>query len=153
MQKIMSAVLAGMLALAGGCSTAGPKAPHVKIEFRAAQNRPGSGLTEMVAPRSDGKVYVSSNALLTDADIESAALKPNRDGASRIEVMFTEEGRRKFSKATTTLIGRPLVILIDGKAIAAPIVRQKITGRRAIIEGSFSQEEAKRIADSLNAGK
>ena len=44
---------------------------------------------------------------------------------------------------------KPLVILVDGKVLSAPIVREKISGGRAVIAGRFTEEEAKHIANGI----
>ena len=42
--------------------------------------------------------------------------------------------------------GKPLVIVLDGKPISSPIVRQPITDGNAVIEGSFDTKEAQDLA-------
>jgi preprotein translocase subunit SecD len=65
-----------------------------------------------------------------------------------VEVELTKEGRQKLARVTKAHQGKPLAILVDGKVVAAPIVRDEITGD-ARISGSFSKEEAERIAKGI----
>ena len=136
-----------------GCRA--PKPLTVPIEFRAAQEQPAPGLTEMAVAGGDSKVYVRGEALLTNADIKSAALaRATGDaGSPQIEIVFTKAGRAKFVAATAQAVGKQIAILIDGRVICAPCVREKVTGGRAVITGAFSREEAQRIADGLAGGR
>ena len=144
-------ILVGMTAL--GFMAVGSAAAECKIEFRAAENQPVTGLMEMVVQGSNRRVYVINDVLLTAADIESAVLKPGEGGVPQIEIIFTDNGNARFSAATGASIGKPLAIIIDDTLISAPIVREKITSGRVIITGSFSEEEAKRIVDGLGANE
>jgi preprotein translocase subunit SecD len=45
---------------------------------------------------------------------------------------------------------RRIAIVIDGEAVAAPTVREKIAGGSAVIAGSFNQREAHELANLLN---
>jgi preprotein translocase subunit SecD len=42
-----------------------------------------------------------------------------------------------------------LAILLNGKVVAAPTVRDKITGETLVLSGKFTKEEADRIAVGL----
>ena len=134
---------------------AGKLTPKVAVEFRIAEEQPAPGLAEMVVRGGNRKVYVHGEALLTNADIESASLAPAAGGAGapQIEIVFTKAGEAKFTSATARSVGRPLAILIDGEVISAPVVRETVYGHRAVISGAFSREEAQRIADGLAGGR
>lgn len=141
----------GLILALAGCRPAGPVPPKVAVEFRVAEERPGPGLTEMTVAGGDLKVYVRGEVLLVNADIKSAALgrATSPGGQPQIEVAFTKAGRAKFAAATEQLIGKQIAILIDGRLVSAPFVRERIAGGRAVITGAFSREEAQRIADGL----
>ena len=46
-------------------------------------------------------------------------------------------------------IGKPLAIVVDGTLVSAPVIKAAIPGGVAVIVGSFTQEEAERIADGI----
>lgn len=131
-----------------GCTTFQPKAPATTIEFRAGETIPAPGLTEMTVMGTERKVYLHDGVLLTNEDIKSVSAKAGQFGP-QIEIIFTDEGRRKLAKATAANLNKPLGIVVDGKLLSAPIVKDKISGGRAIIIGSFSFEEAERIAQGI----
>lgn len=49
-------------------------------------------------------------------------------------------------------MGKTVAILLDKQLLSAPQVNEPISGGQAVINGSFSMEEAKRLSISLNAG-
>jgi preprotein translocase subunit SecD len=49
-------------------------------------------------------------------------------------------------------IGKPLAIYIDNVLLSAPTVQEKISGGKAQITGQFTIDEAKKLAQNLNAG-
>jgi len=49
---------------------------------------------------------------------------------------------------TTTHIGKPVAILIDGDVALAPTVKSPI-GAAAMITGDFTRADAERIADGI----
>jgi preprotein translocase subunit SecD len=68
-----------------------------------------------------------------------------------VEILLTPAGRERFAEISAEYIGEHLGILLDGRLVAAPIVRDTILGGRAVITGDFSGEEAQRIADGLGS--
>ncbi len=65
---------------------------------------------------------------------------------------FDAEGAKLFEKVTERNAGKPLAIFIDGQLVSAPMVREKISGGKADIEGSFTIDQAKKLARNLNEG-
>ncbi|MBN1180648.1 MAG: hypothetical protein JXB49_00070, partial [Bacteroidales bacterium] len=129
-------------------STARADALPVQLQFRFAENKPGMGLEEMTASLSNRKVYLHKKCVLSNADIQAASAVRTKDGFG-ISVIFTEDGGKKFAEISKDNIDRMLGIVVDGKLIAAPVIRVPITGGKAFIEGKFTLEEAKRIARGI----
>ena len=133
-----------------GCVYGQAQAAEVKIEFRLGEMTPTEGLTEMVIPDTDKKVWLYDEVVLSNADIASASVVNNEMGP-QIAITFTEGGKNALTKVTEANISKALAIILDGKLLSAPIIREKIEGGNALISGKFTQEEAKRIADGLNS--
>ncbi len=90
---------------------------------------------------------------LTGADLASAQVVfDSQTGKPAISIQFTKEGGDKFAKITERNIQKPLPIILDNEVLSAPIVQEKITGGSAQITGTFTVEEAKKLAIELNAG-
>ena len=61
-------------------------------------------------------------------------------------------GAAAFARVTTQCVGQRLAIVLDGKVYSAPVIREAITGGNAEITGSFSPEEAQRLAGVIESG-
>jgi preprotein translocase subunit SecD len=73
-------------------------------------------------------------------------------GEAGIALQFNDEGADLFAQITERNVGKPLAIFIDGTLLSAPKVNEKISGGRAQITGKFTVQEAKSLAENLNAG-
>ncbi len=78
---------------------------------------------------------------------------PATDDMGRRAIGFTlnDKGGILFGKLTGNNVDRPLCILLDGIAISAPAINERI-GKSGIIRGNFSQTEVDDMVDKLNAG-
>lgn len=73
-------------------------------------------------------------------------------GAPQVAIAFSSEGAKKFADVTRRLVGKPLAIFLDNMPITSPVVKQEITDGQAVINGQFTQDQAKALALQLNAG-
>ncbi|MBU1119139.1 protein translocase subunit SecD [Patescibacteria group bacterium] len=69
-----------------------------------------------------------------------------------VALTFNNDGKKLFAEVTDRNVGKPVGIFLDGQVISAPRVNEKISDGVAIISGSFTVEEAKLLAQRLNAG-
>ena len=65
---------------------------------------------------------------------------------------FDEAGARRFAEITTQNVGRPFAIVLDGRILSAPVIREPITGGAGQISGRFSVAEAGVLSALLRAG-
>ena len=86
---------------------------------------------------------------LTDARAE---LRPAHASAARVTFRFDSIGARKFAEITSANVGRPFAIVLDGKVLSAPVIREPITGGSGQISGSFTVEETSTLSALLRAG-
>lgn len=75
-----------------------------------------------------------------------------RLGGAQVSLVFDDAGAKLFAEITKRNVGKPLAIFLDGQPISVPTVNTEITGGQAVITGSFSVNEAKLLAQRLNAG-
>ena len=68
---------------------------------------------------------------------------------SGYRVTLTEVGRKKLVKLTEDHQGKPLAIIVAGKVISAPIVRETIDEDKIVVSGSFTKEDVERIAEGI----
>ncbi len=69
-----------------------------------------------------------------------------------VSMRFDRVGSRRFARITGEHVGERLAVVLDNVVRTAPVIRAKITGGSAIIEGIDSLEEAKDVAIVLQAG-
>ena len=70
----------------------------------------------------------------------------------QIALEFNDEGKDLFAAITRRNIGKPVAIFLDGTPISIPTVQEEIPSGRAVISGNFKIQEAKLLAQRLNAG-
>ena len=92
--------------------------------------------------------------VLTGAYLLSNAKASLKAGTSSpiIEIELNAEGTRIFRDFTGAHIGEILAIFYNGRLLTAPMVKDKISDGKAIIEGFPSLKESAGIANLLNAG-
>ncbi len=97
----------------------------------------------------------SGNVMVEGRNVTSA--KPesrNENGVNEyvVSLIFDNEGAQKFEEATGNLVGQQMGIYMDEALISNPVVQTRISGGQAIITGMDDYEEAKDLADKINAG-
>lgn len=97
--------------------------------------------------------YQMGPALAKGTIIRDARAQVNpQNGQWIVEFETTGKGRTTFCDITTQLNGRQMAIVLDHVVISAPTVRQPICDGRGIIEGRFTQRDAKDLALVLRYG-
>lgn len=69
-----------------------------------------------------------------------------------VNLELDSDGAKIFEDLTRKNIGKRLAIYLDGVPISAPVVRDVISGGKAVISGNFTLDEAKKLVERLNAG-
>ncbi len=108
--------------------------------------------------RSIEELQADGSVVLTGTDIKNAERRTVQNQMKNYEYVvslaMTDEGTQKFADATTNAYnkGESIAIYYDGKIISAPNVNEPITGGEGQITGSFSNEEAERLASTIRIG-
>jgi len=90
---------------------------------------------------------------LTGRDIKKATVQfDSQTGKPEVGLSFTAEGAKLFGEITKRNIGKPVGIFIDGMPISTPTVQQAILDGNAVITGTFSVDDAKKLAIAINSG-
>lgn len=97
---------------------------------------------------------VTKNPELTGGVITEAVGTPDPQGAAGAVVSMTmnSEGSVQWAQITGANIDKRCAIVLDGVVYSAPVIRNKITGGRSQIDGMKDLNEAKLLANILNAG-
>ncbi|MEK7506846.1 MAG: protein translocase subunit SecD [Patescibacteria group bacterium] len=90
---------------------------------------------------------------LTGQQVKSAQVNfdPNT-GQPEVLLNLNSDGAKLFAEITKRNIGKQVAIYLDGQPISIPVVQTEIPDGRAVISGGFNIQEAKELANRLNAG-
>lgn len=69
-----------------------------------------------------------------------------------ISFRFDQAGARRFGRFTQEHTGKPFAIVLDGKVLSAPVIREPILSGSGQISGSFTVESANTLAVQLRSG-
>lgn len=93
------------------------------------------------------------NTELSGKHIRRASVATDQyTGAWFVSLQFNSEGADLFAQLTEDRVGQVIGIFLDGEPISTPVVQQAIYGGEASITGQFTLDEAKLLAQRLNAG-
>ncbi len=120
-------------------SAGGPPPPGV--DYLPMQDNPNQKLAVRRRVDVDG-------GDLTDA---RAGTNP-QTGEWVVNFTFNSVGARRFGDVTRSNVNHRFAIVLDGKVISAPVIREPITGGRGQISGSFTAASANDLAVLLRAG-
>ncbi|MDR1662801.1 MAG: protein translocase subunit SecD [Endomicrobium sp.] len=103
--------------------------------------------------KEDSKYYILDKTVLTGAFLTNAKVEfEGRFSQPVVSMEFNRKGARIFEDVTERNIQRNLAIVLDGVVQSVPVINQKISGGKAVIQGNFSVEDAKLLATVLRAG-
>lgn len=89
---------------------------------------------------------------MTGDVLANAAAVPDEFGQWRINFTLTSEGSSQFGAYTSSHVGQPMAIVLDGRVLSAPTINQAITGGSGEISGQFTQAEAESLAIQMRYG-
>lgn len=103
-------------------------------------------------PMPAGPNYVPTG--LTGKNLKRASVDFTTQGLTepQVSLEFDSEGAKLFAELTKKNVGKTVAIYVDGEIISAPTVQVEITDGKAVITGSFTTDEANKLARRLNEG-
>lgn len=88
--------------------------------------------------------------IMTGADLQAATAN-TQVGRWFINFELTPSGAAIFGPFTESHIGQPLALVLDGIVLSAPVIEARLdTG--GVIQGSFTEDEARQLALQLRSG-
>lgn len=97
----------------------------------------------VTAKSSDGKI-------LNGANFKLATVTRDNLGQPSVQIDFDEQGKNIFCSITEQNIGQQMAIFVWWVLVTNPVINTRICGGSAIINGSYTLETAKQLADDLN---
>ena len=96
-------------------------------------------------------LYLQKTPLLDYTAIRSASVSTNPStGAPQIDVEFNDAGSELFAEVTKANINKRLALVLNGQLYSAPMIRSEIVGGKAQVTGSFTEQQARELADKIN---
>ena len=130
------------------------KTANLTFRFVVQNDEPSFGSEKLsFIDGSQDDVIVSKRIILSGDNLVDA--KPRMDNQTNETVVsfsLDRVGSKRFGKATTTGVGKRLAIVLDGKVISAPVVRDAIIGGSGQISGGFTFQSATDLALLLRSG-
>ncbi len=106
---------------------------------------------QKAAIKSYEEIYYSSG--LTGRYLKRARLEFDPTTYSpHVAIEFNDEGAKLFSEITKANKGKILAIFLDNLPISTPVIQSEITSGQAVINGSFTVDEARSLVRDLNYG-
>jgi len=124
---------------------------------KAINNEPVEGyeLKYMEGERAGREpLLVAKEASLTGDLLVNAKTEFSSSGFGEPYVSLTlnAKGAQIFANVTATNVGKRLAIVLDGKVVSAPVIREAIPSGQAQISGSFTVDQANDLSVILRAG-
>jgi preprotein translocase subunit SecD len=148
--KAFLLLMTACLTTAAAASAASSGSPIFQIRLVLDAASSDSEPLTIVSKERKEVVNVQKTVLLDQTALRSAKVQDDRLGHPQIEIIFGDEGRKRFADITREKIGQRLAIVIDGQLYCAPMIRSEIPGGKAEITGSFSKQEAKDLAAKIS---
>lgn len=124
----------------------------------AGQGRVPPGCMELpdadaANPNSSGTYLLRRRVAVSgDRLVDSQASFSAQTNEPVVTFRFDTLGGKRFGDITRDNVGRPFAIVLDGKVISAPVIREPILGGNGQISGNFTVTEANDLALLLRAG-
>ena len=129
------------------------KTANLTFRFVTNNTEDSFGAEKLKYENNIEEATVSKRIILSGDNLLDA--QPRMDGQSNETVVsFTLDrvGAKRFGKATSTGIGKQLAIVLDGKIISAPVIRDTIASGSGQISGGFTFQSATDLALLLRSG-
>ena len=129
------------------------KTANLTFRFVTQKNNDTFGVETLQFEDDSNEVLVSKRIILNGENLLDAQPQINNQTNETV-VSFTLDrvGAKRFGKATRTGIGKQLAIVLDGKIVSAPVIRDAIISGSGQISGNFTFQSATDLALLLRSG-
>ena len=129
------------------------KTANLTFRFVTKKNNNIFGSEKMQFEDGSSEATVSKRIILSGENLLDAQPQMNNQTNETV-VSFTLDrvGAKRFGKATSSGIGKQLAIVLDGKIVSAPVIRDAIVSGSGQITGNFTFQSATDLALLLRSG-
>ncbi len=129
------------------------KTANLTFRFVSNNNEDTFGSEKLKYENGIDEANVSKRIVISGDNLLDAQPRMNNQTNETV-VSFTLDrvGAKRFGKATSTGMGKQLAIVLDGKIISAPVIRDTIASGSGQISGGFTFQSATDLALLLRSG-
>tara|TARA_A100001011_G_C14301741_1_gene841072 strand:- start:286 stop:1839 length:1554 start_codon:yes stop_codon:yes gene_type:complete len=129
------------------------KTANLTFRFVTQNSNDAFGAEKLPFEDEMNEALVSKRIILSGENLLDAQPRMNNQTNETV-VSFTLDrvGAKRFGKATSSGIGKQLAIVLDGKIVSAPIIRDAIISGSGQISGNFTFQSATDLALLLRSG-
>jgi preprotein translocase subunit SecD len=95
---------------------------------------------------------LKKKTLMTGEVLKDAQVRFDEFGQPYVALEFDPRGAKMFDRITAKNVKKRLAIILDNNVYSAPVIQERISGGRAQITGSFTENDARDLAIVLRAG-
>ncbi len=129
------------------------KTANLTFRFVSNNNEDSFGVEKLNYESGSGEDFVSKRIILSgDNLLDAQPRMDNQTNETVVSFTLDRVGAKRFGKATSSNIGRKLAIVLDGKIISAPVIRDTIASGNGQISGGFTFQSATDLALLLRSG-
>ncbi len=127
--------------------------PSLELTKLAMEGNIPAGYRYLEVKNKNQKLLVGET-LLKGEEIANASIDFNTEmfGQPIVKLSFKSTGAKQFADITRDHVNEQLAIIIDGVIQSAPNINEPILSGSAVIQGSFTEEEASLLSLALRSG-
>ena len=127
---------------------------NLTFRFVTNNNEDSFGVEKLMYEDSSKEASVVSKRIILSGDnlLDAQPRMNNETNETVVSFTLDRVGAKRFGKATSTGIGKQLAIVLDGKIISAPVIRDTIASGSGQISGGFTFQSATDLALLLRSG-
>jgi preprotein translocase subunit SecD len=149
MRRLTTISLTGLLVLMlSGCASR-PHAVTVRFHEQVSERLPESRVRLVAVPKTGLTVPVNPFPSLSERDLVEAKLQPTA-GGDAVLLQFDSIGAHVLEGLTTASRDQYLVVFVNDKPVAAVLMDHSITNGQFLLEGDFTDAEAREWVAGLN---
>ncbi|MDC1146572.1 protein translocase subunit SecD [Candidatus Pelagibacter sp.] len=129
------------------------KTANLTFRFVTQNQNDSFGVEKLYFEGEEKDALVSKRIILSGDNLLDAQPKvDNQTNETIVSFTLDRVGAKRFGKATSTGIGKQLAIVLDGKIVSAPVIRDAIVSGNGQISGNFTFQSATDLALLLRSG-
>ena len=129
------------------------KTANLTFRFVTNNTKDSFGAEKLKFENDQEEAVVSKRIILSgDNLLDAQPRMDNQTNETVVSFTLDRVGAKRFGKATSTGIGKQLAIVLDGKIISAPVIRDTIASGSGQISGGFTFQSATDLALLLRSG-